>query len=126
MSCIPYAHSYKVRVIMENTHRKVSAKISSVDIKLENRKSKASLNVTMGFLLENKKTEHVTIDFANSSIRFFNFINILLHVVEVKKWSQLAGEKVFVLYDKNSIFRICNEKDDKLFLDFLEFFHVDC
>ena len=111
---------------MENTHRKVSAKISSVDIKLENRKSKASLNVTMGFLLENKKTEHVTIDFANSSIRFFNFINILLHVVEVKKWSQLAGEKVFVLYDKNSIFRICNEKDDKLFLDFLEFFHVDC
>ena len=104
---------------MENAHRKVSAKISLVDIKLENRKSKASLNVTMSFLLENKKTEHVTIDFANSSIRFFNFINILLHVVEVKKWSQLAGEKVFVLYDKNSIFRICNEKDDKLFLDFL-------
>ena len=126
MSCILCAYSYKVRVPMENPYRKVHAKISSVDIKLENRKSKANLNVTMGFLLENEKTEHVTIDFANSSLRFFNFVNILLHVVEVKKWSQLAGEKVFVLYDKNTIFKICNEKDDKLFLDFLEFFHVDC
>jgi hypothetical protein len=111
---------------MENPYRKVLAKIISVDIKLENRKSKASLNVTMGFLLENEKTEHITIDFANSSFRFYNFVNILLHVVEVKKWSQLTGEKVFVLYDKNSVFRICNEQDDKLFLDFLEFFHVDC
>ena len=111
---------------MENTYRKVLAKISSVDINLATRKNKTDLTITMSFLLENEKTEHVTIDFANSSLRFFNFINILLHVVEVKKWSQLAGEKVFVLYDKNSIFRICNEKDDKLFLDFLEFFHVDC
>ena len=69
---------------------------------------------------------HVTIDFAGSNLRFFDFVQTLLHVVNVKKWSQLAEEKVFVLYDKNSIYRISNVKDDKLFLDFSEFFHVDC
>ena len=111
---------------MENPRKKVSARISSADISLAVRNNKTDLTITMSFLLENKKTEHVTIDFANSSLRLFNFINILLHVVDVKKWSQLTGGKVFVLYDKNSIFRICNEKDDKVFLDFLEFFHVDC
>jgi hypothetical protein len=126
MSCILCTHLYKVRVTMENTYKKVLAKIVSVDINLTTRKNKTNLTVTMDFLLEHEKTEHVTIDFANSSLRFFNFLNILLHVVEVKKWSQLAGEKVFVLYDKNSIYRICNAKDDKLFLDFSEFFHVDC
>ena len=111
---------------MENSYRKELARIESADIRLENGKNKTNLFVTMSFLFENKKTEHVTIDFANSSLRFFNFLNILFHVVEVKKWSHLAGEKVFALYDKNSIYRICHVKDDKLFLDFSEFFHVDC
>jgi len=111
---------------MENTYGKVLAIISSADINLATRKNKTDLTITMSFLLENKKTEHVTINFANSSLRFINFINILLHVVGVKKWSQMTGEKVFLLYDNNSIFRIYNAKDNKLFLDLSEFFHVDC
>ena len=111
---------------MEELYRKVLAKIVSVDINLVTGKNKTNLTITVSFLLENEKKEHITIDFANSNLRFVNFINIFFHVVEVKKWSQLAGEKVFILYNKGSIYRICNEKDDKLFLDFLEFFHVDC
>ena len=111
---------------MENNYRKVLAKIASADIKLENRKSKTNLVITMDFLLENAKAEHITVNFANSNLRFFNFVHILLHLVKVKKWSQLAGEKVFVLYEKNVIYRICNAKDDKLFLDLSEFFRVDC
>ena len=113
-------------MIMENTYRKELAKIVSVDINLVARKNKTDLTITMDFLLEHEKPEQITIDFANSSLRFFNFVNILLHVVEVKKWSQMTGQIVFVLFDKNSIFRICNAKDNKPFLDFLEFFEVDC
>lgn len=111
---------------MENSYKKEPVKIISADIRLENRKNKTNLTVTMDFMLENKETEHITVDFVNSNLRFFNFVNILMHVVEVKRWSQLAGKKVFVYYDRNAIYRISNIKDDRLFLDFSSFFHVDC
>jgi hypothetical protein len=111
---------------MEDEYKKVLAKITSVDIKVRNKQNRTNLAVTIDFLLEKNKKEHVTFDFAQSNLRFFNFINILLHIVRVDKWSKLAGETVFVFYDKNSIYRICNAKDDKLFLDFQEFFNVDC
>ncbi len=111
---------------MENSYRKELAKIASIDINLANKNDKAYLTITMDFIMKNKKPEHITINFANSSLRLFSFVNILFHVVEVKKWSQLVGKKAFVLYDKDSIYRICNEKDNKLFLDFVDFFHVDC
>ncbi|HNZ58227.1 MAG TPA: hypothetical protein PLX88_03410 [Syntrophorhabdaceae bacterium] len=111
---------------MESNYKKELVKIISADIRTENRKNKANLTITMDFLLENKETEHITIDFIYSNLRFFNFINILMHVVEVKRWSQLAGKRVFVHYDRNAIYRIGNVKDDRLFLDFSSFFHVDC
>jgi hypothetical protein len=111
---------------MEESFRTVLAKIASVDIKVEKKKGRTSLVVIMAFALEKGKTEHVTLDFAHSNLRFFNFVTILLHVVAVNKWSKLAGEKVFVLWDEKSIYRISNARDEKLFLDFAEFFDVDC
>lgn len=122
----PRAHSCKVMMTMENDYIKVLAKIASVDIKTENKKNRINLAVTMSFILENKETERITIDFSQSGMRLFNFVNILFHVSGVSRWSQLTGANVSILHDKKSIYRICNTNDDKLFLDLIEFFDVDC
>ncbi len=111
---------------MENSRRKELVKKASVDINLKAENGKDNLIVTISFFSKNKKHEHISIEFKNSHLRLFNFISMLLHVVEVEKWSQLSGEAMCAFYDKNVIYRICSVKDEKLFLDFSEFFHVDC
>ena len=111
---------------MVDIDKKIAVKIASTDIMLKKKENKTNLVITIDFLIEKNKTKYITIDFAQSNLRFINFVNILLNVVAVNKWSELAGKKVFVLFDKNSIYRICNTENDKLFLDFQEFFDVDC